>query len=158
MKYGPGKLGDMPKIIIVSHSQSGNTEHAAGIVAEGARTVEGVEVLSKPALEATADDLLECDGIGIGTPDYFSYMAGGLKDFFDRTFYPTKGQVVDKPCVIFVTHGGGGTPAAKSVQSICRSFKFKQVTEPVLVRGRPDESSKESLIELGRSLAEACTS
>jgi len=30
-----------------------------------------------------------------GTPDYFSYMAGMLKDFFDRTFYPTQGRVDD---------------------------------------------------------------
>ena len=44
-------------------------------------------------------------------------MAGGLKDFFDRTFYPTQGSITDKPCGIFVTHGGGGK-ALESVQSI----------------------------------------
>lgn len=28
-------------------------------------------------------------------------MGGGLKDFFDRTFYPTQGQVTEKPYVAF---------------------------------------------------------
>jgi len=50
---------------------------------------------------------VHCDAIAIGTSEYFSYMAGGVKDFFDRCFYPTQGKVTGKPCAIFVTHSGG---------------------------------------------------
>ena len=52
-----------------------------------------------------------CDAIAVGTPDYFSYMAGGLKDFFDRTYYPTQDQVTGKPCAIFVR--AEGTPSCR---------------------------------------------
>ena len=83
-------------------------------------------------------------------------MAGGLKDFFDRTYYPTQGSVTDKPCGIFVTHGGGGK-AVESVQGICRAFKFKIVGEPVLVKGVPDAEAKAKLVELAGLLAEAAT-
>jgi flavorubredoxin len=83
-------------------------------------------------------------------------MAGGLKDFFDRTFYPTQGQVTDKPCVIFVTHGGGGS-ARESVQKIARSFKFKEIGSVVLVRGRPDASAEAQLAAAGEALAKACS-
>jgi len=106
-------------------------------------------------LKADAKDLLEYDGVALGTPDYFSYMAGGLKDFFDRTFYPTQGEVTNKPCVIFVTHGGGGK-AVDSVKSIAASFKLKEIAEPVLVGGRPDTAAEERLVAAGKALAETC--
>jgi multimeric flavodoxin WrbA len=111
---------------VIYHSQSGNTKAAADIVSEAASGITGIEVTVKKALDATVDDLLSCDAIAIGTPDYFSYMAGGLKDFFDRTFYPTRGSVTGKPCGIFLTHGGGGR-AIESVERICSSFKFRVV-------------------------------
>ena len=76
-----------------------------------------------------------------------------MKDFFDRTYYPTQGQVTDKPCGIFVTHGGGGR-AIESVKSICSTFKFKVVSEPVLVKNHPYDSATAALIQLGRLLAE----
>ena len=143
----------MAKILIVYHSQSGNTKVAAESVAAGAQEVPGTEVVVKEGLQADADDLLACDGIAVGTPDYFSYMAGGLKDFFDRTLYPTQGAVTDKPCVIFVTHGGGGK-AVDSVKSICGSFKFKVIAEPVLVKDRPDAQATAELTQAGKLLAQ----
>ena len=145
----------MSKILVVYHSQSGNTKEAAEALAKGARSIEGTEVVIKDGLKADAKDLLECDGVALGTPDYFSYMAGGLKDFFDRTFYPTQGEVTDKPCVIFVTHGGGGR-AVDSVTKIVASFKLKEITEPVLVKGRPDADAEEKLAAAGKALAEMC--
>jgi|YelNatPaOPRAMG01_1025707.scaffolds.fasta_scaffold46901_4 flavorubredoxin len=143
----------MAKVLIVYHSMSGNTEAAAKAVEKGARQVEGVEVVLKKAMDATVEDLLECDAIAIGTPDYFSYMAGALKDFFDRTFYPTHGKVNDKPYFAFVTHGGGGR-ALDSVERIANSFNFKKAFEPVLVQGRPDEKAEAKLMEAGKKLAE----
>ncbi len=50
----------------------------------------------------------------VGSPDYFSYMAGAVKDFFDRTFYPSQGKVAGKPCVLFVS-GGGEDETAKTI-------------------------------------------
>ena len=144
----------MAQVLIVYHSQSGNTQAAAEAVAKGAREVSGIEVVDKEALHATTEDLLACDAIAVGTPDYFSYMAGGLKDFFDRTYYPTQGEVTDKPCGIFVTHGGGGK-AVESIQSICASFKFVIIGDPVLVKNRPDMEAIMALADLGQLLAKA---
>jgi flavorubredoxin len=144
----------MAKVLIVYHTLGGNTKAAAEAVAEGAKEVAGTEVVLKEGLKAKKQDLLSCGAIAVGTPDYFSYMAGGLKDFFDRTYYPTQGQVTDKPCGIFVTHGGGGK-AVESVEHICRAFKFKVVGKPVLVKNAPDAEARKKLAELGKALAEA---
>jgi flavorubredoxin len=147
----------MAKVLIVYHSLSGNTKKAAELVAEGVRQVKGCEAVVKQASEAGIEELLGCQAIAIGTPDYFSYMAGMVKDFFDRTFYPTQGQVSNKPCGIFVTHGGGGK-AVQSVKDVCRSFKFRTVAEPVLVRNAPDAKAAEQLRTLGEQLAGAAAS
>ena len=144
----------MAKVLIVFHSQSGNTKAAAEAVAQGAKDVNGNDVVVKEGLRATTEDLLSCDAIAVGTPDYFSYMAGGLKDFFDRTYYPTQGSVTDKPCGIFVTHGGGGR-AVDSVKSVCSTFKFKSVEKPVLAKNAPDAEARAALMSLGKLLAEA---
>ena len=144
----------MPKVLIVFHTLSGNTKDAADAVAEGAGEMPGVDVVLKAGLSAGPEDLLGCDAVGLGTPDFFSYMAGGLKDFFDRTYYPTQNQVNDLPCGVFVTHGGGGR-AVDSVLQMVKSFKMKLVGDPVLVKSGPNDSERESLRALGRRLAEA---
>ena len=141
----------MAKVLIVYHSLSGNTRAAAEAVAEGVRKAEGAEAKIMEALKAGPEDLLDCAALAVGTPDYFSYMAGGVKDFFDRAYYPTQGKVTDKPVGIFLTHGGGGK-AVESVKSICRSFKFRLACAPVTVLNHPDEAATQKLREMGTLL------
>ena len=142
----------MAKVLIVYHSMSGNTKAAAEAVAEGVTSVAGAEALVMEAAQAGISELLDCTTLAVGTPDYFSYMAGGLKDFFDRTFYPTQGKITDKPVGIFVTHGGGGK-AVESVKSLCRSLKLRLACAPVLVKDSPTGDARSKLVEMGELLA-----
>jgi flavodoxin len=97
----------MAKILVVYCSLSGNTEVAAQAVADGARSA-GAKVVLKAASQAEPKDLQACDAVALGSYDAFSYMGGALKDFLDRSFYPTQDEVAGKPYAAFVTHGGGG--------------------------------------------------
>jgi len=81
-------------------------------------------------------------------------MGGGLKDFLDRAFYPTKEQVTDKPYAAFLTHGGGGK-AIQSIESVAQSFKLKKVAEAVLIKGKPEGQALADLKALGAKLAAA---
>lgn len=141
----------MKKILIVYYSLSGNTKAAAEAVAEGIRD-GGAEPIVKMALKANVEDFFNCDGLVVGSPDYFSYMAGGLKDFFDRTYYPTKGKVNDKPYVAFITCGGGGE-AIKSVEEMCRKFTLKKAAEPLIIQGKPDKKDNDKLKVFGQTFA-----
>ncbi|NIA13344.1 MAG: flavodoxin [Nitrospiraceae bacterium] len=141
----------MAKVLVVYCSMSGNTKAAAEAVAEGARAA-GAEVAVKNGFEAQSEDLLWCSAVALGSYDAFSYMGGGLKDFLDRAFYPTQGQVTDKPYAAFVTHGGGGKAVA-SVESVAKSFKLAKITESVLVKGCPDGQAVAALKSLGSKLA-----
>jgi len=141
----------MTKVLIVYHSQGGNTKKIAAAVKKGASSVKGTKVVLKKAQDAALKDLLYCDGVIFGTPDYFSYMAGSLKDFFDRTCYPSEGKITGKPCAVFVSHGGGGE-ALKSVEKLCRRFKLKRALRPLLAEGKPTKKILKRAYELGKNL------
>ncbi|MGO8703061.1 MAG: flavodoxin domain-containing protein [Candidatus Brocadiia bacterium] len=143
----------MSNVLVVYCSMTGNTKAAADAVADGVRS-SGARVSVMDCSEAGPEDLKTCDAVAMGSYDAFSYMGGGLKEFFDRTFYPTQDAVTGKPYAAFMTHGGGGK-GIQSIESVAAAFKFKKVAEPVLAKGRPDEQAVVSLKALGAKLAAA---
>jgi len=145
----------MSKVLVVYHSLSGNTRRMADAIAEGAKAVSGAEVVVKDGLDATIDDLLGCDGVAFGSPDYFSSLAGGMKDFFDRTFYPSQGKVTDKPTVLFGNAGGPATNILGALRKMAQIFKLHEVAEAVGASGAPTESVLQQCRQLGQALAEA---
>lgn len=145
----------MSKVLIVYHTLSGNTEMMAQAFAEGAKSVQGTEVVIKKALDATLEDLLECDAVAFGSADYFSYIAGALKDFFDRTYYPSQGKVAGKPYAAFATGGRGGETALGVLDRICSSFKFKKIVEGVAAVRSPSPEILAKCRDAGKKLANA---
>jgi multimeric flavodoxin WrbA len=146
----------MAKILIVYHSQTGNTEKMAQAVAEGARSVEEVEVVMKKAGDATLDDLLSADGIACGTPENFGYMAGMVKDFFDRTYNAAQEKVFRKPFVVFISAGNDGTGALRAIERIALGYKFKTVYSPVIAKGAITKEIINQCFELGATIAGGC--
>lgn len=143
----------MARVLVVYCSMSGNTKAAAEAVAAGAKGA-GARVTLRTGTDAQPEDLLECDAVALGSYDAFSYMGGGLKDFLDRAFYPTQGQVTDKPYAAFVTHGGGGK-AGQSVESLAQAFKLKKIAPTVSISGKPTGQAIVELKALGAKLADA---
>jgi flavorubredoxin len=142
----------LKKVLIVYHSQSGNTEAMARAVSEGANSA-GAAVVLKMAVDANAQDILGCDIIAIGTPNYFGYMAGLVKDFFDRVWATIRDKVENKPYVTFGSKGGGGAQALDSVERICDSLKMIKAFEGVLTTRKPTEETLAECRELGKKLA-----
>jgi flavorubredoxin len=143
----------MKNLLIVYHSQSGNTEAMARAVAEGA-TAAGANVTLKKAVEADDADLLGCDAIAIGTPNYFSYMAGMVKDFFDRVWPTVRMRMEDKPYVVFGSYGGGDTVAIGTVEHICDGLKMKRICEAVSAQREPKDENLAACKELGKKMAD----
>ncbi|HPA44266.1 MAG TPA: flavodoxin domain-containing protein [bacterium] len=74
----------MPKVLITYFSHNGHTEKLARIIAEGVRD-GGIEVTVKPVNQAEPTELLQYDGIIVGSPAYYGAMAAPVKRFFDDT-------------------------------------------------------------------------
>ncbi len=75
----------MPKILVVYYSRSGNTEKMAQLFAEGVKLAGGVDVTVKPVQQVSTDELLEYDGIAVGSPTYYGSMAWEIKKLFDES-------------------------------------------------------------------------
>lgn len=128
------------KILVLFYSLSGHTAKLAEYIAQGAREVNGVEVVVKqvpetlpeeffatqPALKtakeslnhipvATIEDLTSADGVAFGSPVHFGSFASQIKQFIDQ-LSPifVKGTMVGKPAAFFASSGSmhGGEEAA----------------------------------------------
>jgi len=145
----------MAKVLVVYHSLGGHTKKMAEAVADGAKAVGGTTVVVKTGLEAGIDDLLDCDAVALGSPDYFGYIAGGLKDFFDRTYYPSQGKVAGKPAAVFASAGGPPEKVLGVLKQALGWFKLRPAAEPVGTSGGVSAGALAACRELGRELAEA---
>ena len=101
---------------------------------------------------AGVDDLLWCDALVIATPENFGYMAGAVKDFFDRTFYPTEGKVIKLPYGLVVRAGNDGTFAREAVERIAKGYGFELVAPPIMSVGEQTDAQIAACEELGELL------
>jgi len=123
--------GDV-KVLIVYHSVTGNTEKMAKGVAEGANGVSGASVGLKKVGEVTADELLACDALVVGSPIYFANMASEVKAFFDswalKFHFPfTEYKMRNKIGAAFVTGASISNGKETTMQSIHAAMLINQM-------------------------------
>ncbi|MFP3899917.1 MAG: flavodoxin family protein [Acidimicrobiia bacterium] len=145
----------MARLLIVHHTTSPTLHTLFEAVREGATDpqIEGVEVVARAALGATAVDVLEADGYVLGTPANLGYMSGALKHFFDTIYYPCLDATVGRPFGVYVHGNNDTTGALRAVDTITTGLKWKAAQAPVSVIGEPSASDRDACWELGASLA-----
>lgn len=142
----------MSSVIVIYHSDTGNTHALARLVAEGAASVKGTQVQVVLAAELDLDQAGSADAYAIGSPDYFSYVAGSIKTFFDLILYESRFK--GKPYVGFGTHGGGAH-VLEVLNNLAKACGLKQAAPGVQVRGAPGPKDADEARKLGKALAEA---
>jgi len=147
----------MKTLLIVYHSQSGSTRRLARSVQAGAEQEEGVAVVLREALEADSEDLGGADAVLFGTPENFGDMSGGLKNFFDRTYYPLEPRQINLPYACFISAGNDGRGAVRRIERIVNGYPLRKVAEPVIVVGEVSEEGLVRCHELGQLLAAGLT-
>lgn len=144
----------MKRLLLVFHSQSGRTARLAEAAARGVESfADSVELRVCRAPEAGVEDLLWAEGLLLGTPENFGYLSGLMKDFLDRTYYPAEGKTVGLPWALFVSAGNDGTGAVRALQRIAAGYRWREVAEPVIVRGEPDAVGLSRCSDLAQTLA-----
>ncbi len=119
----------MPKLLVLYYSMYGHIETMAGAIADGARTVPGLDVIIKRVPEtmppevaekygakldqaapvASPKELGEYDAIIFGTPTRFGNMTAQMRNFLDQTgSLWMKGALVGKVASVFTSTGTGG--------------------------------------------------
>jgi NAD(P)H dehydrogenase (quinone) len=128
----------MGKILVLYHSRSGNTAKMAELVAEGARGIPDADLRVREVGSATADDVLWCDGLAVGSPTNMGLLSWPMKRFWDEAMAPHWMKVDGKIACAFSSSGGwgGGTElACQSLLTVLLNFGF-------LVFGVTDYASK----------------
>jgi NAD(P)H-dependent FMN reductase len=145
----------MPTLLIVHHTSSPAVHAMFDAVMSGATDgrIEGVDVVARPALAATAIDVLAADGYILGTPANLGYMSGAMKHFFDLIYYPCLEATGRRPYGVFVHGNDDTTGALRAIESITTGLKWRRAQEPVVVLGRPSPRDLESCWELGAAVA-----
>jgi multimeric flavodoxin WrbA len=143
------------RLLVVHHTPSPATQELLESVLAGTRAegIEGVEVEVRPALSATASDLLAADGVLLGTPANIGYMSGALKHFFDSVYYPTLEAKRGLPFGYWV-HGNNDVEGARrAIEAITGALGWSLVAQPLAVTGVVDRIVRDSAEELGATLA-----
>ena len=143
----------MANILVVYYSKCGNTGKMAELVAEGVRKQGSHQVRVVQAQDLDLADFVKADGYAIGSPDYFTYVAGQIKTLFDDLL-ARKSELEGKPCVGFVSHGGGGG-ALDRLETLSKSVGLRKVADGVKCKGAPEGASAEACRQIGLALAKA---
>lgn len=143
----------MKHLLIIYHTQTGNTEQLAQAAFAQAQQEDGTQTRLRKAFDANLEDLIWCDGVIICTPENFGYMSGAVKDFFDRTFYPAEPHHLNRPYGLLISAGNDGTGAVRECDRILSGYPMKKVLEPYIARGEITAEHLEKAGEMGLTMA-----
>ena len=148
----------MKQILVLYHSQQyGHLHTMAEALAKGIQSAGAEATLFNTNFARyNIEDYRRYDAIAIGSPDYFSSVAGTLKTFLDDWFLAKERDpknLVHKPVALFLSYDQGGR--ARQPLEMLFSRLGKQVGSIVECSGEPDRYVKAACRELGTKLVHA---
>lgn len=145
----------MKNLLMVHHSQTGNTEQLAQAARRAASELVDLDLQIRYLVAAAAgpDDLRWADGLLLATPENFGYMAGAMKDFFDRTFYAVEGELNPLPYALMISASNDGTGAVRAVERIVGGYPLVAVQAPLIAQGPVTSEHRQQAAVLGATLA-----
>jgi hypothetical protein len=145
----------MAKLLFICHAPSPNTERLrdAAIGAIDELGLADLEARVRAPLEAGAADIDWCDGVLLGTTENFGYMAGLTKDFFERIYYPCLESSQGLPFALYIRAGEDGRGTRDGIGRIVTGLRWKQVAEPLILRGDYNPAFEFRVAELAQTIA-----
>jgi multimeric flavodoxin WrbA len=124
----------MKTLLIVYHSLTGGARQMAQAAAAGGAREVLVHTRLLRAPQAGPADVLAADGYIFATPETLASIAGLMKDFFERTYYPALERIEGRPYAALICAGSDGQNAARQVARIATGWRLRAVAEPLIVR------------------------
>jgi multimeric flavodoxin WrbA len=149
----------VPRLLIVHHTPSPSVHAMLDAAKSGATddAIEGVDVVLRAALSATATDVLEADAYLLGTPANLGYISGAMKHFFDQIYYPCLDETVGRPFGVYL-HGNNDTVGAeRAIEVITTGLQWRRSARTVSVIGEPSRTDLDACWDLGATLAAGLT-
>ena len=145
----------MSTLLIVHHTPSPHCAEMFDAVVSGATDPElvGVEVIRRPALTVSPAEMLAADGYLLGTPANLGYLSGALKHAFDCAYYQLLDASRGRPFGAFIHGNEGAEGAQRGLTAITTGLGWLQVTDNVVVSGKPGKADLEACWNLGATVA-----
>jgi multimeric flavodoxin WrbA len=122
-------------------------------IAECLEDESDIILVYKKATDTLFEDILQADGIIICSPEYFGYMCGAIKDFFDRTYYLARAVELNKPYALIVCCENDGTGTERSIDTIARGYILKKALDTLIIKEKNIASQLSDARELGIGFA-----
>lgn len=143
-------------LLIVAHCPSENLRCLRDALIAGAtRSKADIRCLFVAPLESGVDEVASADAIVLLTPENLGYMAGAMKDWFDRIYYPLLESKQGMPCVTIIRAGHDGTGTRRAIETITTGLRWRFIQEPITLQGQWHQSWTEEMEELGEGIAVA---
>ena len=139
-------------MLVVYHSQSGSAAKLAAAGLEGALEHDPTVRFFR-AVDAGAPEVLASTGLLLVCAENSGRLAGAMKDFLDRIFYPLSSHQCSLPYALLVSAGNDGRGAVTEAQRIFKGIPFTQALEPLIIRGVPDKEGLQNAREYGAGFA-----
>ena len=143
----------MKSLLLVYHSQSGTSAQLARAAWRGAGLEPDVAVTGLRVWDAGAADLLRADGLLLVAAENSGALSGAMKDFLDRTFYPSIDKGLVLPYALLVSAGNDGRGAVRQAQRILSGYPFPRAAESTILRGEVTAAHLRASEEMGQAFA-----
>ncbi len=123
----------MKKLLIVYYSYTGGTAQMVEAAAKAARVEDGTGVRVIRAEDCRPEEMLSADGYIFATPENLAAIAGVMKAFFDRCYYPVLGKIEGRPYAAMICAGSDGENAKTQVERIATGWRLKKVIDTPII-------------------------
>jgi multimeric flavodoxin WrbA len=128
----------MKRLLIVYHTQFGGTGQMARAALAGAQTfaaeAPGVAVELRRAADTGPAEVRAASGLLIAASENFGGVAGAIKDFFERIYYPCETELAGRPYARLICCGNDGAGALRDLDRIAAGLKLARVLPDVVYR------------------------
>lgn len=148
-------MSDDKVLLVICASRTGSNRRLVDAFVEGAGAegIEGVRTRVLEPLDAGPDEVQAADGIVLAGPPRLGMIAGLMKDFLERIYYPCLDETVGLPYAIVMKGDTDATGALDQTQRIVTGLQWQQVQPPLVVIGEVTDDHLEAARELGATLA-----
>lgn len=140
-------------LLIVYHTQSGASGMLARAAWQGAALEPDVTVKVLRAWDADTEVLSSAEGLLLVAAENSGALAGSMKDFLDRTFYPAIERGLVLPCAVIISAGNDGRGARGQLTRILSGYPLPVAAEPLILRGEVTDAHEAAAGELGQAFA-----
>lgn len=139
---------------IIYHSQSASNQQLASAALRGASKARSAKIAIARACDTSTKDLLNTKAIILCFAEMNASIAGGMKEFFDRVYYPLTAQQKILPYALCMSVGNDGSGALRQFDRIATGLGLKATADAIIVKGEASSEQLTAVEDLAEALAE----